>query len=410
MNRKMKETNVEWIGKIPEDWNVKKAKEFFSERKSKGNQYSLEILTPSQKYGVIPQTKYQEITGSKPVQIDENADLNNFKTVHKGDFCISLSSYMGGFEFSEYEGVISPAYHCFYCKTKDYNHYYLKYLFKNTLFIDEINKITPQSVRVGRNTAFDKFKYVELPVPPIKEQEKIANYLDKKVEKINQVIKNNQKAIELIEEYKKNIITRETQKGEKIKIKYCSSIQPYVDVSNLNADDKVTFTPMEYIKNGFYIPNETLFNNYSSSYTIYAENDIVLAKVTPCFENGNIAIMNNLTNKIGFGSSELFVIRCKENIINEYMMYCLRNINFIENGKSIMTGAGGLKRISNNFLSNYKINLPDIKEQKGIVKYLDEKCKKINNAIEYRKQIIEKLEEYKKSLIYEVVTGKVEVQ
>lgn len=128
--RKMKYSGIEWIGQIPESWQIDKAKHLFFNRNEKGNEISLELLSPTQKYGVIPQSKYQEITGMKPVQVSEDADLSTFKTVHAGDFCISLSAYMGGFEYSTYEGVISPAYTSFYKIAELYDRYYM-YLFRS---------------------------------------------------------------------------------------------------------------------------------------------------------------------------------------------------------------------------------------------------------------------------------------
>lgn len=110
---KMIDSNIEWLGEIPVGWRLVKAKYLFQEEKARGNGNSVQLLSPTQKYGVIPQSLYQEITGMMPTQVSDTTDLNTFKTIHNGDFCISLSSYMGGFEYSTYEGVVSPAYQVF---------------------------------------------------------------------------------------------------------------------------------------------------------------------------------------------------------------------------------------------------------------------------------------------------------
>ena len=133
-----------------------------------------------------------------------------------------------------------------------------------------------------------------------------------------------------------------------------------------------------------------------------------MAKVTPCFENGNIAIASNLYNNIGFGSSELLVFRAS-NICTEFLFYFMQNKIFKERCISTMTGTGGLKRISSEFVRNYKFASPSKKEQQQIIEYLDQKCSGIDAAIAKKQAVIDKITEYKKSLIYEVVTGKKEV-
>ena len=91
--RKMKDSGIEWIGEIPEGWEVVKAKYLFAQRNEKGNS-ALVLLSPTQKYGVIPQSQLEGV-----VQVKENTDLRTFKTIHIGDFVISLRSFQGGFEF-----------------------------------------------------------------------------------------------------------------------------------------------------------------------------------------------------------------------------------------------------------------------------------------------------------------------
>ena len=128
-----------------------------------------------------------------------------------------------------------------------------------------------------------------------------------------------------------------------------------------------------------------------------------MAKVTPCFENGNIAIAKNLKNNVAFGSSELFVFRAK-NISNSFLMYSLYSEPFKSLAKSTMYGTGGLKRVSPEFILNYKIPFPPLKTQEKIADYLDEKCGEIDATITKQKESIEKLKAYKQSLISETVT------
>lgn len=135
----------------------------------------------------------------------------------------------------------------------------------------------------------------------------------------------------------------------------------------------------------------------------------MLAKVTPCFENGNIAIMKGLASGFGLGSSELFVIRA-ESIDTKYMFYWLRNEGFMQRACATMTGTGGLKRVSPAFVKDCFIHMPPATEQAEIVAYLDEKCAALDTLIAKKTALLTELEAYKKSLIYEYVTGKREVQ
>ena len=111
--RELKDSGFDWIGTTPSDWQFIKGKYIFSQRNSKGNSICLQLLSPSQKFGVVPQTLLEELTTQNVVKVKEDTDLTTFKTIHAGDFCISLRSFQGGFEYCRYEGVVSSAYQVF---------------------------------------------------------------------------------------------------------------------------------------------------------------------------------------------------------------------------------------------------------------------------------------------------------
>ena len=175
--------------------------------------------------------------------------------------------------------------------------------------------------------------------------------------------------------------------------------------SHLSSNSIVTFSPMDCIKNGYFINREETYGRIASSYTTFQEGDIAFAKVTPCFENGNIAIMTGLSNGFGFGSSELFILRAKT-VETRYLFYFLQNEQFKQLGCSTMTGTGGLKRVSSNFVRNCYMPLPSVEEQLLIADYLDNMCNALRSVIDEKHSLITDLESYKRSLIYEVVTGK----
>ena len=142
MARQMKDSGIEWIGAIPANWKLQKGKFLYRQRSEKGNSVELQLLSPTQKYGVIPQSLYEKISGMKPVQLDAKADLEQFKSIYTGDFCISLRSFQGGFEYSQYNGVVSPAYQVFYRQTDTTSDAFYRYIFKEMGFIGYMNSFT----------------------------------------------------------------------------------------------------------------------------------------------------------------------------------------------------------------------------------------------------------------------------
>ena len=187
------------------------------------------------------------------------------------------------------------------------------------------------------------------------------------------------------------------------RIKHRAKLSPPCDTSKLLPDSEVTFTPMECIKNGYFLNRKAPFSTVNGSYTQYQEGDIVIAKVTPCFENGNIAEMSGLYSGFGFGSSELFVLR-PYNIQSRFLFYALQSEDFKEKGCATMTGTGGLKRVSPAFIANYQIAVPQPDEQKRIAKFLDKKCAEIDAVLEKTRTSISEYKKLKQAIITQAVT------
>lgn len=420
--RKMKDSGIEWIGEIPEDWKIQRAKFLFRQRSEKGNKNPV-LLSPTQKNGVVPQSELEGV-----VKFKEETDLQSLRTVHSGDYIISLRSFQGGFELSNLEGVCSPAYQVFFPIADNISHQFFKYLFKSETFIEKINNLTT-GIREGKNILYADFANILLPVPYLSEQVAIANFLDEKCAVIDRLVERHQEVIEKLKAYRQSVISEAVTRGldpdapmkdsgipwiGKIpedwkidKIKYISKFNPGCS-RHFDRHESVGYLPMECLKHGYMTPLKTEYEKITSALTCFEDGDIVLAKVTPCFENGNIAIAHNLENHTGFGSSELFVFRCS-GYETRFLFYIFQNSNFMNECISTMTGTGGLKRVSSDFIRNCRIPVPDLQSQQQIADYLDEKCAKIDRIIQEKEQIIVKLTEYKKSIIYEYVTGKKEV-
>lgn len=152
----------------------------------------------------------------------------------------------------------------------------------------------------------------------------------------------------------------------------------------LSNNDLVSFIPMCDLgvqTKTIYLNENKLFREVVSSYTYFADNDVLLAKITPCFENGKLGIARNLTNGVGFGSSEYIVFRSKGAVDPEYLFYFLSQDSFRNSGTRVMSGAVGHKRVPKDFIGNYPIPLPPLSEQKRIVSILDEAFEGIDKAI-----------------------------
>lgn len=166
-----------------------------------------------------------------------------------------------------------------------------------------------------------------------------------------------------------------------------------------------TFAPMEKLKTDSLLTDETtIVSDISGSYTYFREGDILVAKVTPCFENRNIAIAQNLTNGIGFGSSEINVVRVSKKANQRWFFYLFLSSSFIEAGASKMAGVGGLKRVPALFLETFAFALPPISEQTAAAAYLDTRTAQIDRQIDLLGQKATQYGKLKQSLINETVT------
>ena len=188
-----------------------------------------------------------------------------------------------------------------------------------------------------------------------------------------------------------------------IPLRYVCELNPSVAFDGLDEDEDLTFLPMDRVKGGYFIPNTDKFSKYGSSYTAFEDGDIVLAKVTPCFENGNIAIADDLVGGKGFGSSELFVIRPTA-AERRFLFYYFQSSTFKQDGEASMTGAGGLKRVSPDVVRRHHLPYPSQDIQRLIANYLDRETARIDGLIAEKERMLALLEEKRAALISRVVT------
>jgi type I restriction enzyme S subunit len=179
-------------------------------------------------------------------------------------------------------------------------------------------------------------------------------------------------------------------------------------LKKLKEDDLVSFVPMEDLGKAskhLTLRKEKILKEVIKSYTYFADGDVLLAKITPCFENGKLGIARNLKNGVGFGSSEFIVFRPTDNIISEYLFYFLSREDFLKEGKKLMTGAVGHKRVSKEFIEDLRIPFPSLTKQKSIVTKLDALSTETKKLEAIYKTKLNHLEELKKSILKKAFNG-----
>lgn len=166
----------------------------------------------------------------------------------------------------------------------------------------------------------------------------------------------------------------------------------------------VAFVPMESLRYDSIDPKEIEYSEAKGKYTFFADGDLLFAKVTPCFENGNIAVARGLKGGIGFGSSEIFVLRPNDKLLNQYLFYVAQGSPFRDGACATMCGVGGLKRIDPLFTRTFEFDLPSLSEQRAIVAYLDEKAAAIDRKVALLEKKLAAFKRLKTSIINRAVT------
>lgn len=195
---------------------------------------------------------------------------------------------------------------------------------------------------------------------------------------------------------------------EVTKIKYIAELTPSKS-EIIEFEKECSFVPMEKLKLGNLTLDESrIISDVVNSYTYFKNGDLLIAKVTPCFENKNFSVAENLINGIGFGSSEIYVLRPQSCNVR-YLFYRLQENAFMELATGAMTGAGGLKRIPSDFLNNFSFAMPPLPEQTTIATYLDERTAYIDRLITKQQALSDKLSEKRTALITEAVCGRIKI-
>ena len=402
MAREMKDSGVEWIGLIPDTWKLIRGKYLFTERNERGNKKELQLLSPTQRYGVVPQEVYEELSGMKAVKLEDSIDLASLKSIYVGDYCISLRSFQGGFEYSKYNGVVSPAYHVFH-KTKLLDDGYYRYLFKDRSFIDKMASLT-KTFRDGKSIAFVDFSRSFIPFPPVEEQRRIASFLDHKCEEINGVIDETEKTIEEYKALKQSIITEAVTKGVRGKrtmkdsgIEWIGEIPEEWECKK--AKYSITISNGSDPKTEGDIP---VYGSGANSFRTcgeYKEGPTVLIGR----KGATLHIPHFIEGKY-WNVDTAFDVKTPSGFVLKFYYYLATSFDY-----KYYISQTTLPGMTQTNYENMFLPVPTHEEQDEIVDYLDTKCAELDQLILAKEQLLAELESYKKSVIYEYVTGKKEV-
>lgn len=408
-----KDSCTTWMGQVPSHWKLERAKWHFTLRNERGNEIPI-LLAATQKYGMYPQDMVEGV-----VKVAEGTDVQQFRTVHKGDFVISLRSFQGGFEFSDYEGVCSPAYQVFYADDS-WNNDYLKYLFKNELFVDAMNALTV-GIREGRNIKYEDFANSVLAIPPLAEQATIAAYLTRETERIDVIIAEAKASIEEYKAWRASIIYEAVTKGldpnvemkdsgvswigqipigwEVLRFKFVADVKANL-VNPEEYPDHPQVAPDNIVKDaGVLLPCKTVSESGVISWNhLFSKGQILYSKIRPTLNKAVIAPFDGLC------SADMYPIETDQDV--RFMLYVILSKYFVQQVALCTADRVKMPKINQEELSNIQIVIPPPVEQEYIAQYLDDYCEKFDSLILEKELLIADLESYKKSLIFEVVTGK----
>ena len=427
--REMKDSGIEWIGEIPEGWKISRIKQLFSEvndRCENGENYTL--LSVSEYYGVTP--KSERISDDDMLTHAET--LDGYKICKENDLVMNIMlAWKRALGVSKYTGIVSPAY-CIYRAKQNMCAKYFHYLFRTDMYANLFKQYSTGIIDSRLRLYSDKFLALKCQVPPIDTQRRIADYLDRKCRQIDAIIAWQQEVIEKLKAYKLSVITEEVTKGlnpdvpmKDSGVEWIGEIPEHwvlnkLKYLSLDIGDGIHATPTYdedgnvYFVNGNNIGEEYLVfkeDTNTISDTEYASYKLPLLTGNTVFVTLNGATYGKISfyhgEKILLGKSAGF-ITLKSTESREFIRYYLQSYT----AKLIMDLSllgSTIANLSLRTLRDFVIPYPPIEEQIQIVNHLNNRTSSIDAAVSKKEKIVDELIDYKKSLIYEVVTGKKEV-
>ena len=430
--REMKDSGIEWIGEIPEGWKISRIKQLFSEvidRCENGENYTL--LSVSEYYGVAP--KSERISDDDMLTHAET--LDGYKICKENDLVMNIMlAWKRALGVSEYTGIVSPAY-CIYRGKQNMYAKYFHYLFRTDVYANLFKQYSTGIIDSRLRLYPDKFLALKCQVPPIDTQHRIADYLDRKCSQIDAIIARQQEVIEKLKAYKLSVITEAVTKGlnpdapmKDSGIDFIGSIPEtwrICRLRNIGTLQNGISKGGEFFGHGFpFVSYGDVYRNFSlpvqvaglidssdeerKNYSVES-GDIFFTRTSETIEE--VGFSSVCEETIPDATFAGFLIRVRpftDDLVSKFSKYYFRSNHhryYLVKQMNLVTRAS----LGQDLLKSMPVLVPPKDEQISIAAYLDKKCGAIESSIEYKQRVIERLTSYKKSLIYEVVTGKKEV-
>ena len=428
----MKDTGIQWIGKIPDSWVLDRLQWHMDEVKESNDPVQTkQVLSLTNKLGVIP----YEDKGEQGNKAKEN--VNEYKLAYPNTIVAnSMNILIGSVGKCNYFGCVSPVYYVFKPKEKE-NIDFLNYIFQSTQFQKELRKYANGILEIRLRVSASDILKRQVAFPSLDVQNKIVEFLNQKSAEIDTLIEIENQQINKLKEHKLTVISETVTKGldknvpmkdsgvkwigripnswKTIKIKFTSWLKGRIGWDGLKSS--------EFIEEGPYLITGTDFIDGSINWNtcvhitedrfnedellhIY-ENDLLITKDGTI---GKLAIVKNCPEKVSLNSGVMIIRNTTEwKYIDKYLYYVLSSNQFYLWYELSQTGNSTIRHLYQGQFYDFEYTYPDLDIQQKIADYLDEKCKEIDALISIKQKKIDDLNEYKKSLIYEYVTGKKEV-
>lgn len=418
--REMKDSGIEWIGEIPKEWKIDKIK-YHLKRNEPKNHGNAIVLSVYRDYGVIPKDSRDDNHNVT------SEDTSKYKYVKKGQLVINkMKAWQGSLAVSDYNGIVSPAYFIYDFTDEEYNHKYFHYLVRSC-YKEEFKRISG-GIREGQwDLSPEAFANTLALLPPLVEQKYIANYLDIQCSEIDATAEDIQKEISLLEDYKKSVITEAVTKGlnpdaemKDSGVKWIGEIPVNWQAVNprwlfAQRKDRAKKGMEQYTASQKYgvISQKDYMNRIGGSIvTVQKDFDILKMVCEGDFVIHMRSFQGGLEYSEHTGSiSSAYVMLIPQKNTGEcrYFKWLFKSASYINalQSTSNLIRDGQAMRYSN--FIQIIIPYPPLDEQQQIADFLDTKCSEIDAIIADKKRQRGILAEYKKSLIYEYVTGKKEV-
>ncbi|WP_270978551.1 restriction endonuclease subunit S [Campylobacter helveticus] len=391
--RAYKPSGIEWLGEIPQSWEIKPLQAIFNQRNEQNNNLEFQtILSLVKDVGVIPYEEKGNV-GNKAKD-----DLQNYKIARVNDLVLNkMNAVIGSLGVSKYDGLVSPIYLVLYIENPNYLIAYYSYLFQTKSIQKFLRKFAYGIMEIRESIDYLEFKKMFLPTPPLQEQKEIAEFLDSKCEKIQNYIDKKQKLITLLQEKKQALINEAVTKGlnpniesKNSGIEYLGLIPHHWEVVKVKyiatTNIGLVYDPSEIATNenvGYPVLRANNIQNGKIDYkdVIYVAKKIddkqlaISGDLLMCVRNGSENLLGKTAkienNNFSFGAFTAII----RSDLNNYL-YWIFQTEMLKKSISSFIVSIGIGQISQDDIKNFKIPLPPLQEQKEIAEFLIKNVKK----------------------------------